>query len=263
MFIPVFDGAVQHSGSTRKHADMKHFIVTIDGPAGSGKTTIARELGLHMGWFVLESGTLYRVVAYLLQRTGPSDPPGREAMVAAAREAVQHVTFVKGPDGTSGLAVDSRPMGSELRTQEIGELASVLAADGEVRDLLLPLQRSVITRERFLIAEGRDMGTRVFPDADLKFFLTASLEVRAIRRQKELAGLGIALDVDEVAQQIRERDARDEKREASPLKPAASAVIVDTSRMSIRDVISELFETIFPRVREMQESELYETRFKD
>jgi cytidylate kinase len=241
---------------------MKHFTVTIDGPAGSGKTTIARELGLRMGWFVLESGTLYRVVAYLLHRSGSPDLQ-REPMVAAAREAARQVTFMKATDGTSGVAVGSRLMGSELRTQEIGETASILAADMEVREILLPLQRSIITRERFLIAEGRDMGTRVFPDADIKFFLTASLEVRAIRRQKELAGLGITLGVDEVMDQIRERDRRDEKREASPLKPAASAVVVDTSRMGIRDVVSELFETISPRMREMQESELYETRFKD
>jgi cytidylate kinase len=242
---------------------MKHFTVTIDGPAGSGKTTIARDLGLRLGWFVLESGTLYRVVAYLLHRADPPDMQNRESMLAAAREAAQRVTFARAADGTSAVAVDSRLMGNELRTQEIGEMASILAADSEVRDILLPLQRSVIKRERYLIAEGRDMGTRVFPDADVKFFLTASLEVRAMRRQKELAGLGIARDVDEVMRQIRERDERDERREASPLKPAASAVVVDTSRMGIRDVVSELFEIISPRVREMQESELYETRFKD
>ena len=240
---------------------MKNFVVTIDGPAGSGKTTIARELALRLGWFVLESGKLYRAVAYIVDKSG-EDENKRDVLVKAAKQAADSVRLEKTPEGVTELVMDGENPGSDLQEPEIGRIASILARDQEVRDLLLPLQRSILDDEKFLITEGRDMGTRVFPDADIKFFVTASIDVRAMRRTKEQEELGFKQDYDEILKQIRERDLRDEKRAASPLKPADDAVTIDTSRMTIRDVVAELMEIISPRIREARESELYEAKIQ-
>ncbi|MFH1436379.1 MAG: (d)CMP kinase [Pseudomonadota bacterium] len=240
---------------------MKNFVVTIDGPAGSGKSTIAGELALRLGWFVLESGKLYRAVAYIVDKHG-QDERSRDVLVKAAKQAADSVRLARTREGLSELVIGGENPGSALKEPQIGRIASILARDQEVRDLLLPLQRSILDDEKFLIAEGRDMGTRVFPDADIKFFITASVDVRAARRTKEQEELGFKQGYDETLKQIRERDERDEQRAASPLKPADDAVTIDTSRMTIRDVVAELMEIISPRIREARESELYEAKIQ-
>jgi cytidylate kinase len=230
--------------------NMKNFIVTIDGPAGSGKTTIAREIALRLNWCILESGMLYRAVAWIMSGTDGPDARERSSMIAAAGAAAH-------------IVIDGSPRSAELRTQAIGTMASILAADEEVRAILLPLQRAILKEEPNLIAEGRDMGTVVFPDADIKFFLTAALDVRAVRRQKELAALGFTHNLDDIIAETRQRDERDRRRKTSPLRPADNAIMIDTSELGIREVVAELLEAIVPRVRETQETELYETRFTD
>ena len=240
---------------------MKNFVVTIDGPAGSGKTTIAREIGLRLGWFVLESGKLYRAVAYIVKKNG-GDEKSRDILVDAAKQAADSVRIARTTEGITELVINGETPGSDLKEPEIGRIASILARDQEVRDLLLPHQRSILDDEKFLIAEGRDMGTRVFPDADIKFFITASVDVRATRRTKEQEELGFENDYEKTLEQIRERDERDEKRTASPLKPADDSVTIDTSRMTIRDVVAEIMEIISPRIKEARESELYEAKIQ-
>jgi cytidylate kinase len=172
------------------------------------------------------------------------------------------VRFERTPAGKTEICIEGEPAGGEMKSQKIGDLASILAADPEIRRILLPIQRSILEKERFLIAEGRDMGTNVFYDADIKFFLTASIEVRATRRLRELVDMGFQHTLGDIVAQIKERDERDEKREVAPLRPADDAVIIDTSDMSIRRVVSEIMDVISPRVSEEQESELYETRFR-
>jgi cytidylate kinase len=243
---------------------MTNFIVTLDGPAGSGKTTIAKELGLRLNWFVLQSGTIYRAVALIVREKRERGGGGGDDIIEAAREAASgRIEFIESEEGPTSIAVDGRPVGSELKSQEIGEAASLLAANGKAREALLPLQRSILDREKFLIAEGRDMGTVVFPEADVKIYLTASMEVRAKRRLDELRGLGYDVTRDEMIRLLRQRDERDEKRDSSPLKPAENAVILDASEMGIREVVSELIELISPRVNDQRETELLETRFRE
>lgn len=204
-----------------------HKIITIDGPSGVGKGTAAKYLATHLGWQFLDSGALYRVVAFeaLKQHI---DPENIETLVKIAQNI--------------RLDYDD----SEIRTQAVSDMASQTSKHPEVRAALFQKQHDFVTKQG-LIADGRDMGTVVFPKAPLKFFLTASAQVRADRRHKQLQAAGIDVSIADLLQEINARDARDTHRTASPLKPAEDAIIIDTSALSIEDVFNTMIEHVEKR----------------
>jgi len=206
-------------------------VIAIDGPAASGKGTVAERVARRIGFAYLDSGALYRLVALAAERAGVS--PDAEAQVAALA-AVLPVEF---RDGQVFLAGDV--VTDAIRTEGMSSAASRVAALPSVRDALLARQRAFRT-DPGLVAEGRDMGTVVFPDAALKVFLTATPEVRAERRYKQLMAKGLSANIDVLLREIRERDARDSTRSAAPLKPAADAVTIDTSAQGVEDVVEHV-----------------------
>lgn len=186
-------------------------IIAVDGPAAAGKGTIARALARHFGFHFLDTGALYRMVGLAVIRSG-RDPADTRAAIAAAMSL-----------DPSGFA------DRDLRTEAVGAAASIVAVVPEVRSALLSLQRDFARRQPGAVLDGRDIGTVVCPDADVKLYVTASPEVRAARRQKELGAAAYA----EVLAEIRARDLRDSQRATAPLLPAKDAVILDTSELDI------------------------------
>lgn len=214
-------------------------VLTLDGPSGSGKGTIASRVARTLGWHLLDSGALYRLVALGAARRGIA--MADEA--ALADYALQmDVVFEVQPDSGEVLAkLDGETVGDAIRTEQCGNDASKVAALGPVREALLQRQRD-FRRPPGLVADGRDMGTTVFPDAGLKIYLTASAEVRAERRYKQLKEKGISASVADLFREIAERDARDTERRSSPLKPATDALVLDTSTLDINQVVDQVLE---------------------
>jgi len=209
------------------------WIVTLDGPAGAGKSTIARKLAAALGIPYLDSGAMFRCVALALQ--GNADI-GEHAL----REICAGLHFtLSARNGESRLLCNGVPVGDEVRTEEVSLWASRVAGNPIVREVLKQAQRAVGARSS-LVAEGRDMGTVVFPGARCKFFLDASPEVRARRRLKEMEARGEHHTLAALAAGIRERDARDRERSLAPLRPADDAVIVDTSALDAEGVLAVL-----------------------
>jgi cytidylate kinase len=199
-------------------------VITVDGPAASGKGTIAAGVAQALGFHLLDSGSLYRLVALKAIETAiPLDAAG--ALADAADDL--DVEFADGQ-----IRLDGRDVTDRIRGEDVSAAASQVAVHGEVRTALLARQRA-FRRHPGLVADGRDMGTVVFPDASLKVFLTASPEERAGRRYNQLIKKGISSTIDGLLRDIRERDARDAERVVAPLAPAADAVILDTTGMSI------------------------------
>lgn len=210
-------------------------IVAIDGPAGAGKSTVARELARRLGFTIVDTGAIYRAVALAAQRAGV-DWEDDEGLAALLDGAAFRLSFA---DDTRVL-LDGDDVTAAIRTPEISRGASVVSARPVVRKKLLGLQRELGRRAtRGAVLEGRDIGTVVFPDADVKFFLTASDEARAARRQSELREKGLTVDVLEVLADQRRRDRDDTERAIAPLKPAADAVVVDTTDMDLGEVVEE------------------------
>jgi len=209
-------------------------VIAIDGPSGSGKGTIAREVAAALGWHLLDSGALYRLLALAANRRGISLDDA-EALAGLAIEL--DVRFGVDASGRELIWLDGDPVSSELRTEEAGKGASTVAALQPVRDALLTLQRG-FRKAPGLVADGRDMGTHVFPDAGLKVFLTASAEERALRRHKQLNDKGIDVSLAALSRDIEDRDRRDSERSVAPLRPAEDARILDSSGKPIKTVVS-------------------------
>ncbi|WP_428565505.1 MAG: (d)CMP kinase [Solidesulfovibrio sp. DCME] len=211
-------------------------IVTIDGPAGAGKTSVSRRAAGLLGLAYLDTGAMFRALAL---RLGPG---GHELPEAAIEAALGAMTFsLSGSGADTVLLVDGAPLPAAARTEEVGGRASNLAVLPVVR-LRLRLAQQAMGRENDLLAEGRDMGTVVFPEARRKFFLTASPEVRAARRVGQLAALGKPADYQAILEAIRRRDAQDTGRAEAPLVPAADALVIDTSDLTEEAVVDRIVD---------------------
>jgi CMP/dCMP kinase len=223
-------------------------VIAIDGPSGSGKGTVARLLAERLGWHLLDSGALYRLVALAGASRGldPGDEPGH-AELAAALDA----RFEVDVSGAERVLLDGRDVTRQLRAESTGNMASVVAAMPAVRAALFERQRGFATPPG-LVADGRDMGTVIFPTAGLKVFLTASAEERARRRHKQLKDKGLAANLAALSQEILERDQRDAARTTAPLKPAADAVLIDSTGVPVEAVVQRILDLArsrFPAIR--------------
>jgi cytidylate kinase len=217
-------------------------VITVDGPSGSGKGTISHMLAERLGWHFLDSGALYRVTGHAcrVEGVGWDDHP-------RVTEVARHlqVSFSTGPGGEVLVAYKGIDVSREIRTEEGGRGASTVAAIPGVRQALLARQRD-FRRPPGLVADGRDMGTVVFPDAPLKFFLTASAAERAQRRYKQLIAKGESVSLPRLLADIEERDRRDSERAVSPLLPAEDAIVIDSTGLPI----PEVFEQVMLKVKE-------------
>ncbi len=210
-------------------------VIAIDGPSGSGKGTIARRVAAALGFHLLDSGALYRLTALAAGRRG-IDVDDVAGVVRAARE--MQVSFGAG-DAAEAVWLDGDEVGGELRTEACGRLASRIAAVPEVREALRARQRD-FREPPGLVADGRDMGTAIFPAAELKIFLTASAEERARRRYKQLIDKGIGVTLSGLARDIAERDRRDTERSVAPLVPAGDAIVIDSTSLGIEQVTQKV-----------------------
>ena len=203
-------------------------LITIDGPAGSGKGTIAKQLSQELKLNYLDSGAIYRILGFHLKEN--NIPIDNDALV---KERIQKakIQFIE-----DTIYLNDRDVTDAIRTESIAKMASLIAAKKTVRESILDLQRSFLQKPG-LVAEGRDMGTVVFPEAEYKFFLTATVEERASRRYKQLISKGFDVSIADLVVEIQERDFRDTNRTISPLVPAANAVIIDTTELSPSQVI--------------------------
>jgi CMP/dCMP kinase len=235
-------------------------IVAIDGPAGAGKSTVARRLAEELGFVLVDTGAMYRAVALAAERRGvPWNDGERVAAVARGIVGAHALTFERDPalgvrvflDGDwSGTGTSERTDVSEaIRTPEIAQGASTVSAHGEVRAVLLDMQRQAAS-EGGVVLEGRDIGTVVFPDAEVKFFLTASAEVRARRRHAELVAKGQNVTFAETLADVLERDARDSGRAVAPLRQADGAVLVDSTTTNIDETVALMLERVRAASRE-------------
>ena len=225
-----------------RNAPKGRIIITMDGPAGAGKSTLSRMLASELDFLMLDSGAIYRTMAMALILKGVSiDVSG------IPQETLGQIRINVRPNKTSmKIFLNDVQIGEEIRSEEIGIAASSFATLPEVRSSLLDVQRS-IAMDWNLVAEGRDMGIVVFPDAFIKFFVTAELEERANRRYKELLGRGESPDFDVVMSEMRARDSRDMSRKAAPLAPAPDSILIDTTNLTQQAAILQMIDLVEQR----------------
>ncbi len=220
---------------------MNHIpVLTIDGPSGSGKGTISRAVAERLGWHFLDSGALYRAVG-LAASWADIAFDDVESLARCALET--EISFQDRPGDDPQVFINGRDASAELRTETCGAAASAIAAIPEVRAALVEKQR-LFCREPGLVADGRDMGTVIFPKADFKVFLTASAEIRAERRYKQLSQKGFEVTLASLLREIVARDARDAGRAVAPLRPAQDAVLIDATGLGIGEVVERVLELI-------------------
>ncbi len=222
-------------------------VVAIDGPAGAGKSTVTLRVATALGYFVVDTGALYRAIALACELAGIDfDDFERVGTLAEALVAKQAVSIEGDARGGSRVLLDGKDVSGAIRTQTLSQGASKVSAQPRVRAALLELQRSA-GRSGGVVLEGRDIGTVVFPDAEVKVFLTASVEERARRRFEQLRAAGVDADIEAVKREVEERDQRDSSRPIAPLRKAPDALVVDSSVLSIDQVVAR----IVTRVREV------------
>lgn len=208
---------------------MKKIIIAIDGYSSCGKSTFAKAVAAHLGYIFIDTGAMYRAVTLYAMRCGIADDP---AALAAALPEV-HIDFRFDPQtGRSDVYLNGKNVETEIRRIDVSDRVSTVSRIPEVRAKLVAMQQEM-GRAKGIVMDGRDIGTVVFPDAELKIFMTADPQVRAERRYKELAAKGESVSMEEIERNIRERDRLDETREVSPLRRAADAVVLDNSRMTV------------------------------
>ncbi|MCH2058471.1 MAG: (d)CMP kinase [Thalassotalea sp.] len=211
-------------------------VITIDGPSGAGKGTVSRLVADQLGWQLLDSGAIYRVLAVALLHHNIEVEEEEPLIPIAAHLDVQ---FEITSDGESKVILEGEDVSNSIRTEEVGALASKVAAFPRIREALLRRQRAFRV-EPGLVADGRDMGTVVFTDAPVKVFLTASAEERAERRFKQLKEKGFDVRIGRLLDDIRQRDERDQNRTVAPLVPAEGALIIDSTKLSIQEVVNKI-----------------------
>lgn len=222
--------------------EQKSFNIAIDGPAGAGKSTIARLAAKRLGFVYVDTGAMYRAIALYFLRKGirPEDVQTIASLVQGAEITIRYV------DGTQQVILNGEDVSGQIRTEEVGNMASATSAIPAVRAHLLELQRNLAASAN-VIMDGRDIGTCILPDADVKIFLTASTSVRAMRRYRELQEKGMMCNLEEIEQDIIERDARDMNRETAPLKQEEDAMLLDSSDMTLEQVVQAILEAAFSR----------------
>jgi cytidylate kinase len=222
-------------------------VVCLDGPSGVGKGTICLAVASRLGWHILDSGSLYRITALLVSKAFPNSDVKSikdSQLVEIIRECDIDYTQI---EDELVILLDGQDVTRQIRNEEIGSVASQVAAIPAVREVLLTRQRK-FARPPGLVADGRDMGTVVFPQAELKIYLTASPEERAKRRYKQLKDKGLDVNLSSLVEDLRQRDERDMNREAAPLKPASDAIIIDTTNLNIEQVTAEVMSWVDRRI---------------
>ncbi|GEE03167.1 cytidylate kinase [Gordonia spumicola] len=222
-------------------------VVAIDGPAGTGKSTVARRLADRVGAHYLDTGAMYRAATLAVQRAGVAPDSDDVAPVVAAAE----IRLAPGPDGATVVTLNGDDVSADIRTDAVTGDVSAVSANARVRELLVELQRAHAD-SALLVVEGRDIGTVVFPTAALKVYLTATPEARAERRHRQNISAGRESVLDEVLASVNRRDHLDSTREASPLRAADDAVLVDTSDMTLEQVLDRLTELVSERIGELR-----------
>ena len=214
----------------------KTYSIAIDGPAGAGKSTIAKRLAKELGYHYVDTGAIYRTVAYFLDLWGvsPKDIDGVTRYIDELTIGIEY-----DDEGVQHMIMNGMDVTDDIRTQEISQKASLVSAHAIVRDVLLDMQRDV-AKQYNVIMDGRDIGTVVLPKANVKIFLTASAEVRAKRRTDELLAKGLKANYAQILKEIQQRDYQDTHREVAPLKLARDSIKVDTSEMDIDQVVAEI-----------------------
>ena len=214
----------------------KTYAIAIDGPAGAGKSTIAKRLAKELGYHYVDTGAIYRTVAYFLDLWGVS-PKDIDGVTRYIDELTINIEYDE--EGLQHMIMNGMDVTGEIRTQDISQKASLVSAHAIVRDMLLDMQRDV-AKQYNVIMDGRDIGSVVLPKADVKIFLTASAEVRAKRRTDELIAKGQKANFDQILKEIQQRDYQDTHREVAPLKMCRDSVKLDTSDMDIEQVLAEM-----------------------
>jgi cytidylate kinase len=222
----------------------KTYSIAIDGPAGAGKSTIAKRLAKELGYHYVDTGAIYRTVAYFLDLWGVS-PKDVDAVERYIDELTIGIEYDE--DGLQHMIVNGMDVTGDIRTPEISMKASQVAAHGVVREVLLDMQRDV-AKTHNVIMDGRDIGTVVLPDADVKIFLTASAEVRAQRRTDELEAKGQKANYSQILKEIQQRDYQDTHRQIAPLKMARDSIKVDTSELDIDGVVAAIRDIVAKKI---------------
>lgn len=219
------------------------YNIAIDGPAGAGKSTIAKRVANELDFIYVDTGAMYRAVAYFFLQNGIENLDGVNVSVLCAQMDIR----INYENGSQQVYLNDKNVNEFLRKENVGKMASVVAVNELVREKLLDLQK-YIAEEVDVVMDGRDIGTKILPNAQLKIFLTASVDVRAKRRFDELTEKGIECDIEEIKADIKQRDERDINRDISPLCQAEDAVLVDSSYMTIDEVVEEIIKLYNERI---------------